>query len=331
MSLGNKQDLDSLLRAWPAVARDGARVGPAASASEPDGSNDDERRWDARADAIVRAARAAGAGDAKVLDMVLASPTLASEPGEPLGLSSGAAGEKKMSRENESGGTPPTSTPPAERKRSSLKELAERASQSGRGQSTPGLSSAPPSATPLPSSSPLARASSPGSTTTPLPRPSEAGKDDSGVVNLNVIQASVTPQQVAAAEKAKPATHDLLDDAEKSADAPKVEASKPVLAKVATPPAEPKNKNGVVIGLAIAAVGLAAAFMITMKDKPKPQATAQTQTTAAAVAPATAEAKAEVAPTAQPAASATAEAAGAGARSVNPRGGGWGAAPMRGW
>ena len=52
MNLDGKQDLDTLLKSWPAPAPDhagGSVPHPGVPASE----QDEERRWDDRADAIV--------------------------------------------------------------------------------------------------------------------------------------------------------------------------------------------------------------------------------------------------------------------------------------
>jgi hypothetical protein len=321
-----KQELDAMLQSWPAPGRK-----PGAAANE----QDEERNWEERADAIVKAAIAskqkAASGDALVaLDALDAAPSLTPEPGEEAGLPliTAAAGEKKMSQEEkEPGAAPaPSVAPPAvERKRTSLKEIAARASQSGARLSSPGVA---PTATPAPSSvasvtsgasAAATAAASAGrpSTATPLPRPAEAGKDDSGVINLNVVRASVTAQQVAAAEKAKPASEGLFDDEkhdEKHDDkAAAGAAGKPGPVKVPVAVIAPKKSNaGPIAGVMIAVLGIAAAFMITArKPAPPPAAVAEKTVvvpaaTVAPPAPATA-APAEVASVA-PSASASSDA-----------------------
>src|SRR5262249_25462261 len=135
------------------------------------------------------------------LDALLASPPLPPVPGESSVTTRPGEGnvvylageKKKMGQEKDPlGGETPmppvtmgdTPMPPAERRRPSLKEIAARASQAGARPSVPG---APP-----PSSvAPLSGAARPASAT-PLPRPVEAGKDDSGVINLDAVRASAT-------------------------------------------------------------------------------------------------------------------------------------------
>lgn len=256
--MNKKVDIDAVLAGWPEPPRDDAA-------------------WEQRAEAIVQAAMRAPADEAAVT-AALADPSLAREQGEPaaaaeLGVK---AGEKKMADENSGNGgsNPGTSAPP--RKRQSLKEIAERASQSGMSRASvpptstplPSRVSAPPTATPVPSapsatSTPVPRASSsqPSALRTPLPgRPSEAGKDDSGIVDLATIREAATPQQKAAAEEAKPASEGLFDDDDHKAQ-PAAAAAKPAVAATAAP-AKKKGSGGAVAGIAIAIVGLAAAFAI---------------------------------------------------------------------
>src|SRR5262245_51705424 len=172
MTIEHKQNLDALLRSWPALAP-----------GKPKGviEHEDNADWEARADAIMNAAVSAKAVDATAL-LALEAPPLPIESGEP---EKAVGGEKKMSQENEPGGSPassessaapatagaPTASPaPAERKRTSLKALAEKASQAGPRSSMPSSSTGRAStSTPLPSApSPSARSA----TSTPLPRPS---------------------------------------------------------------------------------------------------------------------------------------------------------------
>lgn len=296
----DEKDLDALLKGFGAPHLKGER--PASEA-------DEEKIWNERADAIAKAAFAAGAGNADEISALIAPPALPAEANEAV-----VGGEKKMSQENESGGGGGASDKPQpERKRSSLKALAERASQAGaRSPSAPGASTPPPasaSVTPLPSAPRASLASRPSSP----PRPAEAGKDDSGIVDLNVIQKTATPQQIAAAEKAKPASADLFEDdkaegGEKKATSKKAPALADSPVKAAPAPANQQGGGkGAIIGIAIAAIGLAAAFAITMRDKPKPAQTASTAAVEAKPAE-TAKPEATAAPTATAVASAPATA-----------------------
>jgi len=256
MNLGDKQRVDSLLARWPAPL-------PGGSGSELD----QERRWEERADAIVKAALEKKGPPGDALDALLGSPALAPEPGEAGVLL--LSGEKKMAEEKEPGASsidegastrPPASTasPPTERKRTSLKEIAARASQSGARLSTP----APPSVAP--------------SRPSPAPslRPVEAGKEDSGVINLDVVRSSVTAQQVAAAEKARPGQAGLFDDekaVEPAASAPEAPAATAAAGTKVVPltavPAK-KSNAGAIAGAVIAVLGLAAAFAIVNRKQP---------------------------------------------------------------
>ncbi len=261
MNLGGKRNLDALLGAWPApMGRPsvGPPAGPAMS------EQDEERRWEERADAIVKAALENKGASGGVLDALLGSPALAPEPGESGVLL--LSGEKKMAEDEKEPGapsipSPPVSTaaPPTERKRTSLKEIAARASQSGARPST-----VPPSvSTPRPPS------------VTPLPRPVEATKEDSGVINLDVVRSSVTAQQAAAAEKAKPGQQGLFDD-EKTVESATSSVEPPVVAKVTKPvvavvEARAKKSNaGAFAGGAIALLGIAAALAIVLRKPPAP-------------------------------------------------------------
>jgi len=208
-----------------------------------------------------------------------------------------------MSQEKEPGGTS-TSTPiPSQHRRQSLKEIAARASQSG------ARLSQPPVSTPAPS-----RAAAP----TPMPRPSEAGKDDSGVINLQVVHATATAQQHADAAKAKPAEAGLFED-EKTVESAANPGEKPAATKptnVAVLHVAPKKSNaGAIGGIAIAVIGIAAAFAIVSR-KPAPEApvaavqaekAAATATPAPSAAPAPATAAPTAVASADPAATAEAE------------------------
>src|SRR5262249_32185787 len=252
MNLAGKPDLDTLLKSWPA---------PLMGETEAD----EDRAWDEHADVLIKNAlekKEAASSDA--LDALLASPTLPPVPGESSAEGNVVhfAGEKKkMDQEKDPPGgetpmppvsmvdtpMPPVSMvdtpmPPAERRRPSLKEIAARAQASNR-PSTPGARPSTPG-TPPPSSV-AARTPS----VTPLPRAVEAGKDDSGVINLNVVRASATAQQVAAAEKAKPGQEGLFDD-DQTVESPVDPAQKPAVAK---PPkvavvAAKRSNTGPIVG-----------------------------------------------------------------------------------
>jgi hypothetical protein len=277
MNLG-KQELDALLGRWPApLPRRGGDVGGRDEQGE-------EGRWDERADTIVKVALSSK-GEGEALDVLLAAPNLPPEPGE-----SGVAflsGEKKMmDREKEQGDAAdegastkppaPSVAPPADRKRTSLKEMAARASQSGGRPSSPGARPSSPGAAPAsvapparPSQFPATDSKLRPATAAPLPRPAEAGKDDSGVINLDVVRASATAQQVAAAEKAKPAQAGLFED-DHTVESAVNPAEKPTATKapqVAVVAAK-KNRAGPMAGIAIAVLGLAAAFAIVHKRTP---------------------------------------------------------------
>ncbi len=263
MNLGSKQDLDSLLARWAAP------VALPRLVSE----QDQERAWDERADAIVKAALARNSAPGEELDALLLSPALAPEPGE-VGVML-LAGEKKMAQEKE-----PATSPPPERKRTSLKEIAARASQSGSLVTRDPLSGSRPG---TPSTAPPSIAPSRPSTAPPVSRPTEAGKEDSGVINLDVVRSSVTAQQVAAAEKAKPGQAGLFDDDKPVVSAagsaePSVAAVGPASAErpraasasqVAAAPVKRSN-TGAMMGAAIAVLGLAAAFAIVHRKQPDP-------------------------------------------------------------
>ncbi|MEO5727908.1 MAG: hypothetical protein ABI134_07240 [Byssovorax sp.] len=300
-----KESLDAVLRDWPAP-------GVSRSAAEADDAAENPR-----ADDITRAALSATQGDESALAALLEAPRLEAEPGEPPTLVlKEAGGDKKMAQDNESGepmsSVAPSGMPtpvPAERKRTSLKAMAERASQAGpRSQSSAGAGalssrgSMPPSATGLPVSG--------RGSVAPLPRPVEAKSDDSGVVNLNLVKESATPAQVIAAEKAKPGQVDLFDD-DRPAAAAKAVAPTPI----ALAAAPKKSNTGAIAGIAIAVLGLAAAFMVTQRKPPVAPTVAETKPTPAMEAPAATQvapvetvAVAAPAPSAEPTAAPSAEA-----------------------
>jgi hypothetical protein len=202
-------------------------------ASWPAPSSDDAA-WENRAAKIVAAATNAPRVDNAEIAALFAKPALDSEPGESESLNvsavvtRSASGVKAMSQDSNQGssGKPPSSsiapTSGAVSKRPSLKELAARANQasaSGSSSSMRPSTSVPPPSAEAVAQDKQSRPSSPSPSvvppkaSVPPPRPLEAGKDDSGRVDLNAINQSATPAQVAAAEQAKPATHALLDDA----------------------------------------------------------------------------------------------------------------------
>jgi hypothetical protein len=237
MNLGDKVGLDAMLKDW---------TPPPPGGSGPE--LDEERIWEERADATVKAALAAKEAPGDV-DALLADPTLPPEPGE--------SGAREKSA--------PSISPPAERRRGSLKEIAARASQAGARPSSPGPRPSTPGAPP----SIPAPAALPSRTPLPMPRPSEAGKDDSGVINLNVVQASVTAQERAAAEKAQPGQVGLFAD-DKTEESPVNPAQIPTPAKapnvaVITPR---RNNTGPIAGGVIAVLGIAAAFAIISRKPP---------------------------------------------------------------
>jgi hypothetical protein len=256
--------IDQKLASWPAPTRDDAA-------------------WGARAEAILGAAQSAPRASDATLSSLLESPRLDPEPGEPGATVSGsspvrAAGEKLMSQESNPGGAPPkpeagplsAATPS---KRPSLKELAARASQAGAARSSmPGASTPPPAAS-KPASEPPAPKTSvrPPAPSSP-PRISDHDHD-SGIIDLNKVNAAATPQQIAAADKAQPAAHDLVGDDDKSeAAAPAKEAAKVAsLADAREKKAEKKGgSGGAIAGLAIALIGIAAGVAIMMRGGQKP-------------------------------------------------------------
>lgn len=275
----DKLDLDALLASWPAPSRD-------------------EKAWEDRADAIVKAALDAPkqeGADVVLAKTLLEAPPLEAEPGEPQ-VPVASAGENKMSQDSEQGGAakqdvPPASAVPstvaprsAERKKGSLKEIAARASQAG-------AASKPGTAIPTAPASRTGASSPASATATPLPvaaAPSGA-LEDSGIVDLNVVKAKATPEQKEAADKAKPGTEGILDDEkEKPAAAAggKVVAMPAKTAAASKPEEKKKGSGGVIAGVAIAVLGIAAAFAITKVNKPaEPTATTESRPTPAQEGP----------------------------------------------
>lgn len=272
----DKLDLDGLLSRWPAPARD-------------------EQAWEDRAEAIVKAALAAS-GQGSVSAALFEAPTLAAEPGEPQALVA-SAGENKMSQDSDQTGAakqdapPPSAVPStvaprsAERRKGSLKDIAARASQAGvASRPGSGIPAAPASRTGAPP---------PPSSVTSTPLPSGAASaggalEDSGIVDLNAVKAKATPEQKAAADKAAPATAGLLDEAEEKPAAAAAAAAAPAkTATVTKLPEKKKGSGGLIAGVAIAALGVAAAFAImkTRAPEPSPTATTETKPTPAQEAP----------------------------------------------
>ena len=301
-----KESLDAVLRDWPA---------PGVNRRDAEAENDAESP---RTDTILRAVMSASRGDEAALAALLEAPLLSAEPGEPSTIVlKEAGGDKKMAQDNESGeptskaATPSVPAPvPSERKRTSLKAMAERANQAGSRPSSPGVaptrpSIAPAAATPIPSRASVA----------PSARPSEAKADDSGIINMHVVKESATPAQIAAAEKAKPGQADLFAD-EKPVVAVAAVAA-PVALVAPTPiglAAAPKKSNtGAMAGIAIAVLGLAAAFAVMQRKAPPAPTVADSKPTptmeapAPTVAPVATVAAAEPTPSAEPTAVASAE------------------------
>ena len=294
-----KENLDAVLREWPAPGMTLRDLEQEDGAANP------------RADDIVRAAMSAPRGDTGALAALLEAPLLDAEPGEPATIVlKEAGGEKKMAKDNESGeptSGAPSAIPaavPSERKRTSLKAMAERASQAGSRPSSPGAapsSVSPPSQTGVPA----ARIS-----LVPVSRPIEAKSDDSGVVNLNLVKESATPAQVAAAEKAKPGQVDLFDD-----DRPVAAAAAAAVVPAPTPinAASKKSNTSAVAGIAIAVLGLAAAFAMTQRKptptvaESKPTPTMEAAPAPTQAAPAETVAVAAPTPSAEPTAAASAD------------------------
>ena len=273
MTLENKQDPIALLRSWPAL-----------SPSKERGvvEHEDKADWEARADVIVRAAIDAGSGDAGALG-ALDAPPLPLEPGEPSEPERASAGETKMSQENESSGPRAAgeSVAPPERKRTSLKSIAERASQTGaRPSAIPPVSSSGRSSVPGPvaSSSMSSRpsfSSRPGMSSRPSFEPEG---DDSGVVDLSAGQAPATPPPAivaAAPESAQPVASKPVESAPATVKAAAAPGPAEVIA-IAPRAAAKKGNGGRIAGVAIAVCGIAAAFAIMQSQKPSVGTTAAT-------------------------------------------------------
>ncbi|UQA61074.1 hypothetical protein [Polyangium aurulentum] len=261
--------IDQKLASWPAPTRDDAA-------------------WGARAEAILAAAQASPRASDATISSLLEPPRLDPELGEPGANISGPvrpAGEKLMSQESNPGGPPskaaesmPATSSPS--KRPSLKELAARASQTGAArQSMPGASTPPPAASKPASDAPPAarpsiRPSAPSirpSAPSAPPRISDHDHD-SGLIDLNKVNSTATPEQVAAAEKAKPAAHDLVGDDDKNEAAAPAKAAGKVasIADAREKQAEKKGSGGAIAGILVGLVGIAAAVAIMMRGGGQP-------------------------------------------------------------
>jgi len=303
--------LDALLGRWPAQDPQ-AKGGPS---------------WDERADAIVKVALARRAdGAAGDVEALLAAPALEPEPGEEKAASyqfddgasehpraqsdAGAVGRDEMvvrPRSQATGGEAQTMSndQSSQPKRPSLKDLAARASQAGAGRA---------SVTPPPGSvHPPARASMPPALATVTPiakaksaRPSDPGREDSGVLRLADLQANEAAKAEAAATAAEAA---LASAAAKRAEDRK-EAAAVVTAKPAATAAGGKSSAGLWAGVAIGVIGIAAAFAVYKTRQPEtvPTKTATVTETKPESAKAPAEAP-KAAATAEVAAATSAEAA----------------------
>lgn len=279
--------LDALLGRWPALEPQ-QKGGPS---------------WDERADAIVAAAVARKAqGASAATEALLAPPPLEAEPGEEKApsfqfqeaarpvTSDGAAGRASAPNLETAGATSPMANDQG--KKPSLKELAARASQAGaaRGSIPPGArASTPPpariSSIPNPASgatvTPISRAKPPVSAG---PRASDPGREDSGILRLADIQA----EEAAKAEAAAVAAETALAAAKQS-EKPAVGA--PVVVAPAAVAANTGNKAGMWAGVAIAVMGIAAAFAVYRTRQPevapsKTDTVAAVQTSKPAVLPA---------------------------------------------
>ncbi|WP_437296475.1 hypothetical protein [Sorangium sp. So ce426] len=277
MNVTDKLDLDGMLNDWPAPAP----------------STNDEEAWETRAAHIVEAAISRRSEDTAAAADLLAPPDLTAAPGEEQTedpsrearasgerstMGDGSQAARASKPESLSGGT--LSRPP-EKRRQSLKEIAERVSQApGRASGIPAMSGAALS-TPLPASG---RSSAPPGRVSPLPgrgslsggarasspslRPAEGVPEDSGVIDLNRLNASA-PSEVEASETARPGAAARFEDAKAAAVMP-VAARRAPSAPVASAPAK-KRSGGVIAGAAVAALGLAAAVAVMVKTTAAPQ------------------------------------------------------------
>lgn len=277
MNLTGKFDLDGLLRDWPA----------------PD--PDDGAAWEERAARITQAAIARSPASEASLSAALAAPSLDPEPGEPGEQSARSqvrhAGETKMSQSHDhdegrpSGAEGRSSMPSGapSKKRMSLKEMAERASQSGLAGPQSRNSA---TATPLPGrASSSSIAPSPPAIATPIPpragsmppgKPAEASTEDSGLINLKAVtESAAPPAQKAAAASAGPGQTDLVFEEAGSREDDEARTQRRPAGVAALP--KKKSGGGLIAGVGIAVVGLAASFAIMQMRKPAPEPVAATQ------------------------------------------------------
>ncbi len=270
----SSEKLDALLGGWQA----------------PDPEERGGTSWETRADNIVKAAVSTkGKGSNETLEALLAEPALAREPGEENGV---AQPPSRLSAEPAS---LRPSVAPGDGKRSSLKDLAARASQAGAGRAS--ITPAPPSMRPsvpdmtgsrdsrpsIPASGALASVTPISKARPSAAKTSDAGREDSGVVRLADIQskqANDAEAKAAAAEAALAAATAKRAEGQAAATA--------VVAKPTSTSGGTSSSKGVWTGVAVAVLGMAAAFAVykTRKpDAPPPVAVAtQTPVTAAAVA-----------------------------------------------
>lgn len=288
MNVTSKLDLDGMLNDWPAPVLD-------------------EEAWETRAARTVEVALSRRSEDAAAQTDLLAAPDLAAEPGEEQAGDTlrevHAAGDSTMADGSQAGraaaseaslSSGSTSRPP-ERRRQSLKEIAERASQApgrvsgasgagGAALSTPLPSGRSSVSTPLPASgrvsTPPGRSSlhSGLRASSPSLRSAEGVTEDSGVIDLNRLSASVPPEHVESGERARPVSADALDD-EKPSEVAALSARRPRATTASGADVSAKRRSGgVIAGAALAAVGLAAAVAILVKA---PEAPRQQETAAA--------------------------------------------------
>lgn len=304
-------DLDALLGRWPA--------------QEPQGKGG--ASWDDRADAIVAAALALkDQGSPDVTEALLAPPSLEAEPGEERAPTFQLVDVSSRTK-SQPGASPPMANDQSKKPSGalSLKELAARAS--ARGSIPPG------SATSTPPPARISSVPSVGATVTPISRapsmrsarPSDPGREDSGVLRLADLQA----QEAQKAEAAAVAAEASLAAAKQASQAPVPVSVKPGAGPAA---ANSGNKTGMWAGVAIAVLGVAAAFAVYRTRQPSAPPTAQTEVQAPAKIteqPVAAGPTAKAATTAEPAALASSEAAPAstGAAKADPAQGAGGQGP----
>ncbi|WP_437876418.1 hypothetical protein [Sorangium sp. So ce513] len=317
MNVTSKLDLDGMLNDWPAPAGDDAA-------------------WEARAARTVEVALSRRSEDAVAQADLLAAPDLPAEPGEEQAGDAlrevHAAGDSTMgdgsqARRAAASEASPSSggaSRPPEKRRQSLKEIAERASQApGRVSGVPGsggaaLSTPLPSgrsslSTPLPSSGRVSTPPGRGAlhnsgirTSPPSLRSAEGVTEDSGVIDLNRLSASVPPEHVEVGEKAQPGAAGALDD-ERPAEVAALSARRPRASTASGADVSAKRRSGgLIAGAALAAVGLAAAVAVLVQT---PKAPPQQETAAAPPPAETLAAPPEVKKEAEPAAPAPVAAA----------------------